>query len=259
MYCSLLALSSFLLKYWYKQNNKNLDKQFSKRLNIKAVKLNIFKKLNFSFLFLVTILICQNSYSQIIDSLSLSINTRLSFYTTEKEGELLLHVPPALLHNNLVITINLNNEVLAKWHGKVIKNPSRIPFNIGLVPDNYKITAVIESDINRHIRYLAETRLIILEYKSNEVKTDRLTGGLVVNGRQFFPFGFYCYSPVYPTLPEEEVVNGFNMISPYQKIEPESINDRKSYMDRCAELGIKVHYNLLSVSGGGGVGSKSMG
>ena len=27
-------------------------------------------------------------------------------------------------------------------------------------------------------------------------------------------------------------------------------------MDRCAELGMKVHYNLLSVSGGGGVGSK---
>jgi hypothetical protein len=27
-------------------------------------------------------------------------------------------------------------------------------------------------------------------------------------------------------------------------------------MDRCAEMGMKVHYNLLSVSGGGGVGSK---
>ena len=27
-------------------------------------------------------------------------------------------------------------------------------------------------------------------------------------------------------------------------------------MDRCAQLGMKVHYNLLSVSGGGGVGSK---
>ena len=26
-------------------------------------------------------------------------------------------------------------------------------------------------------------------------------------------------------------------------------------MDRCAQLGMKVHYNLLSVSGGGGVGS----
>jgi hypothetical protein len=46
------------------------------------------------------------------------------------------------------------------------------------------------------------------------------------------------------------------MISPYQKIVPETINERKAYMDRCAELGMKVHYNLISVSGGGGVGSK---
>jgi len=45
-------------------------------------------------------------------------------------------------------------------------------------------------------------------------------------------------------------------MSPYQKIMPETLNERKAYMDRCAQLGMKVHYNLLSVSGGGGVGSK---
>jgi len=104
--------------------------------------------------------------------------------------------------------------------------------------------------------YIAKTDLIVLSYKSNEVKTDRFTGGLIVNKLPFFPFGFYCYSPVYPSLPEEEVVKGFNVISPYQKIVPETLNERKAYMDRCAELGMKVHYNLLSVSGGGGVGSK---
>ena len=109
---------------------------------------------------------------------------------------------------------------------------------------------------DHRIIYQATTELIILSYKPNEVKTDRLTGGIIVNRRQFFPFGFYCYSPVSPTLPEEEVVKGFNMISPYQTILPETLSERKAYMDRCAELGMKVHYNLLSVSGGGGVGSK---
>ncbi len=107
----------------------------------------------------------------------------------------------------------------------------------------------------RGIKYKATTTLTVLSPKDNEVKTDRLTGGLIVNRRVFFPFGFYCYSPVYPTLPEEEAVKGFNMMSPYQKILPETFNERKSYMDRCAELGMKVHYNLLSVSGGGGVSS----
>jgi hypothetical protein len=88
------------------------------------------------------------------------------------------------------------------------------------------------------------------------VKIDRFTGGTIVNRKQFFPFGFYCYSPVHSTLAEEEVIKGFNTISPYQKILPETFPERKRYMDRCAQLGMKVHYNLLSVSGGGGVGSK---
>ena len=132
----------------------------------------------------------------------------------------------------------------------------RIPFLINLPPSAYKVVVTINVKSRPGVIYRAKTLLTILPYKSNEVKTDRFTGGLIVNNRQFFPFGFYCYSPVYPTLPEEEVVKGFNMISPYQKIMPETLNERKTYMDRCAELGMKVHYNLLSVSGGGGVGSK---
>ena len=89
------------------------------------------------------------------------------------------------------------------------------------------------------------------------LKLTNLPVDLLSIRRIFFPFGFYCYSPVHPLLPEEEVVKGFNMISPYQKILPETLNERKAYMDRCAQIGMKVHYNLLSVSGGGGVSSKT--
>jgi hypothetical protein len=107
--------------------------------------------------------------------------------------------------------------------------------------------------------FLARTDLIILIYKTNEVKTDRLTGGMIVNRRQFYPFGFYCYSPVSQTLPEEEVIRGFNMMSPYQTILPETLKERKAYMDRCAQIGMKVHYHLLSLSGGGTVDSRISG
>lgn len=88
------------------------------------------------------------------------------------------------------------------------------------------------------------------------VKVDRVTGSLIVEGMPFFPFGFYNYSPVQPALAEEEVVKGFNMMSPYQKIEGKTLKERKAYMDRCAALGMKVNYNLLSLAGGGGVGNK---
>ena len=130
----------------------------------------------------------------------------------------------------------------------------RLPFSLDLVPAIYNVEAEIRSSAGKVFR--SKAALSVLDFKPNEVKTDRLTGGLIVNQRIFFPFGFYCYSPVIPTLPEEEVVKGFNMISPYQKILPETLNGRKAYMDRCAQIGMKVHYNLLSVSGGGGVSSK---
>jgi hypothetical protein len=196
------------------------------------------------------------SFCQQVDSSSFKINCRQSFYSFEKNGELLLHIPDFLLQENLSISIKLCEETISSWKGKPGRNILRLPFSLNLIPSVYNIEARINVTTKPGIIYQATTNLIVLSYKPNEVKTDRLTGGLIVNKRQFFPFGFYCYSPVYPTLPEEEVVKGFNMMSPYQRIMPETINERKAYMDRCAELGMKVHYNLLSVSGGGGVGSK---
>jgi hypothetical protein len=194
--------------------------------------------------------------SQSIDSTSFSIFSRQNFYTWEKEGEFLLHVPPVLIKKHLSVIIKIGGETAASWNGIPDRNILRLPFSLNQTPSVYKVEAIINIAAIPKITYLTETDLIVLLYKSNEVKTDRLTGGLIVNKLPFFPFGFYCYSPVYPSLPEEEVVKGFNVISPYQKINKETLDERKAYMDRCAELGMKVHYNLLSVSGGGGVGSK---
>jgi len=193
-------------------------------------------------------------FCQPIDAGSVKMNSRLSFYSTEKAGEMLLHLPHALIWSNLQVLLKTNDRELTSWKGIPGSKILRIPFALNLNPAIYPVTADIKS--SRGSFYSASCELIILEHMANEVKTDRLTGGLIVNNRDFFPFGFYCYSPVQPTLPEEEVVKGFNMMSPYQKILSENLKERKAYMDRCAELGMKVHYNLLSVSGGGGVSSQ---
>jgi hypothetical protein len=87
--------------------------------------------------------------------------------------------------------------------------------------------------------------------KSNEVRCDLLTGTLVADGLPFFPVGFYCQWPVVPTLPEEEVVKGFNMMSPYWKIDNKQRKERLRFMDRCAQLGMKVNYNICNVAAGG--------
>jgi hypothetical protein len=214
------------------------------------------KKLIRLLLYVLTITICQNARCQTVDSSSLSIFSRQSFYSYEKNGEFLLHIPPFLLKNHLSIILKIGDKNATSWNGIPGRNILSLPFSLSLAPSVYKVEATINTSAIPGLIYLAKTDLIVLSHKPNEVKTDRLTGGLIVNKLPFFPFGFYCYSPVYPSLPEEEVVKGFNVISPYQKISNETLNERKAYMDRCAELGMKVNYNLLSVSGGGGVGSK---
>jgi hypothetical protein len=206
------------------------------------------------FLFLIILPAEDRVFAMQDDSTSFNIHPRYSFFSYESTGEILLIVPQNLFYSNLTVNLGINGEVIGSWTGVPGKRIARIPIAINLQPSEYKLIANISAS-GRNLRYTAYTILRILNYKSNEVKTDRLTGGLIVNKRQFFPFGFYTYSPVHPTLPEEEVVKGFNMISPYQRILPETFNARKAYMDRCARLGMKVHYNLLSVSGGGGVSS----
>lgn len=211
----------------------------------------------FCLLILITVSpVIEKAWGQSSDSTTFRINSRLSFYSFEKKGEMLLHIPATFSGRSIGITLKIEDDTVYSWKGTTWKRVLRIPFPINLSPSIYKSVVDIVTTQSKSIKYSAKTNLVILNYKPNEVKTDQLTGGLIVNRRQFFPFGFYTYSPVYPTLPEEEVVKGFNVISPYQKILPETFTERKAYMDRCAQLGMKVHYNLLSVSGGGGVGSK---
>lgn len=191
--------------------------------------------------------------AQFTDTTSLKIRTRLSFYSYEKEGEILLEMPKALAGMGSEIIIKYGDKITGRWEGKPSGNITSVKFNVNYCRGTDRITAEVKRTNPAEIKYVASCDLVILDHKPNEVKIDRLTGGLIVNDLPFFPFGFYCYSPVHPTLPEEEAVKGFNMISPYQNILPETINERKAFMDRCAGLGMKVHYNLLSVTGGGGV------
>ncbi|MCP3929989.1 MAG: hypothetical protein GY705_12920, partial [Bacteroidetes bacterium] len=90
--------------------------------------------------------------------------------------------------------------------------------------------------------------IIRLAPKPNEVKVDRLTGGLLVNDLPFFPFGFYTGSPVGDIL-IQEAYNAMNLVGVYQKNDEESLEDRKAYMDQCAALGIKVNYHVNGLVG----------
>ena len=183
-------------------------------------------------------------------SYSQKLAIRQSFYSTESKAEIVVFSEST---DNFKVSLkysgkNVDSRVLEK------NQMNYIPFDIkSLKNGEHNIICKV---IQKESVIKSDTlKLIKLKHRKNEVKIDLATGSFIVENKPFIPFGFYCYSPVQSTLPEEEVTKGFNTISPYQKIMEDTFYERKRYMDRCAALGMKVHYNLLSVAGGGGVGS----
>jgi len=126
---------------------------------------------------------------------TLDINSRFSFYSFEKQGEMLLHIPQELSGKGLTIKMNIGGNDAGSWKGVPGSEILRIGFPVDLHPGRYDFNAGITTDNTYGAvkKYTATAELLILAYKPNEVKTDRLKGGMIVNRRQFFPFGFFCY------------------------------------------------------------------
>lgn len=182
--------------------------------------------------------------------------SRYDYYTTEKEVSVAVWVPQSKENAASSLEITFGDNILLK--------------GAKLEPGQVNVFELPADGLKQGVNTLSLTymeqgkpvgsdRVIIkiLPEQYNAVKIDRFSGGLIVEGLPFIPFGFYAYSPVQPRLAEQEVVKGFNMMSPYQVIEGNTLKERKAYMDRCAALGMKVNYNLLSIAGGGGVGNKN--
>jgi hypothetical protein len=98
--------------------------------------------------------------------------------------------------------------------------------------------------------------IIRLRPQANEVKIDLQTGGMIADGMPFFPFGFYCGGNVLGLA--NEVTHGFTHMAPYQSNLPETFAERKAYMDRCAQVGLRVQYSVNSLIGSGHNGARGL-
>jgi hypothetical protein len=177
----------------------------------------------------------------------------LSYQMDDEQGRLLLvDLPPETELSDLRADVRSDHAVLVS--GTPVQ-PGRYPW-VGYPADRLPVgTSALRIDLRGPRGPLGTTAVEVTRRppRANAVQVDRLSGGLVVDGLPFFPVGFYCYSPVQPTLAAEEVVRGFNVISPYQSNDPATIDERRAWMNDVAALGMKAHYQLLRVAGGGGV------
>ncbi len=179
------------------------------------------------------------------------IQPRQSFYTYETKVDILL-IAESDCPEKQQVTVFCNGQ---KYFDEWIAGTTANDLYHFTIPEALADTVLFTIAYGGSLYFDKKVSIPRLPHKANAVKIDYQTNSLIAGDLPFFPMGFYCYSPVQPTLPEEEAVRGFNVMSPYQRIEDSTLPQRKAYMDRCAALGMKVHYNVLSVAGGGGVGN----
>ncbi|SFW79860.1 carbohydrate binding domain-containing protein [Chitinophaga sancti] len=177
--------------------------------------------------------------------------SRYNYYLAEKEGSIICILPD---QGNYKLNLSLGSdkiETTAKAEGQRLSSR----FNLDVLPiGNTTLHYVLEKE-NATVQK-GDISITKLAPKANAVQIDQLTGGLIADGLPFFPFGFYCV-PV-GDLPEREVTHGFNMIGVYQENLPEGMAERRAYMDRCAQVGVKVQYGVNSLVGSGHNGDKGL-
>lgn len=166
----------------------------------------------------------------------IKVNSRMSYYTSEKEAEIMIYLPEGT--------------------GKALLDQTSYPLHQGvnllsvnmqhLQPGNNERSVTVDYQ-GKSQEY--KVNLLRLAPSDNEVKIDYSTGGLQVDGYPFLPTGFYSslQGHNYPFL-KSEVTQCINLYSPYHNIEPENHDVRMKYLDLCAQLGIKVNYNVSGLS-----------
>lgn len=199
---------------------------------------------NFTRIQLLLVLLVCNFIT--IAAEELKVNSRMSYYTTEENAEIMIYIP--------------SGKGKAFLDGKdYLLEPglNLIPVKVNTLKTGSNVRLIsIEHQGNKK-DYPVD--LVRLSPKANEVKIDYTTGGLYVDGLPFLPTGFYSsLNENNYTFLKSEVTQGINLYSPYHNIVKENQNNRMGYLDLCAQLGIKVNYNVCSLAATkGGVGIKS--
>jgi len=95
-------------------------------------------------------------------------------------------------------------------------------------------------------------------FQKHAVQIDHESQGLLVGELPYFPVGFYCRHPL-RDIHDLEVTKGFNHIVPFDYAAKPADDNPKGHtstqlerireaMDRCAQLGMKVHYDIKLIA-----------
>ncbi|QZE14203.1 hypothetical protein K4L44_17080 [Halosquirtibacter laminarini] len=176
------------------------------------------------------------------------LESRFSYYSYEDEISFIYHDP---------VDFSLSNTELRVDDIKHYFSIRRLTPKVSLLSISIDKLDMGDHNVVLMVKdqAVASCRFSILHSQINEVKLDKLSGGLIVDRRPFYPLGFYTRLPMDQVI-KREVYHGFNMVGPYQNLKKNNFESRKAYMDLCHQLGLKVNYAVNSIVNEGNIDTK---
>lgn len=193
--------------------------------------------------------------SRRMEAQQVKVFSKYNYYTTEKEVLILGDPVNRSFPGHYKLSVYKSDELLGTADSLVDNLLHIRLLLIGFPPGRTTLQYTVSCNDNIVQRDTID--IVRLRPKANEVKIDLQTGGLIADGLPFFPFGFYCSGNVI-RLAEQEVTHGFTLIAPYQSNLAETHPERKAYMDRCAQVGMRVQYSVNSLIGSGHNGARGL-
>ena len=175
------------------------------------------------------------------DAKVVRIQPRMVPYLSETEGHLILTPASALEGQKLTVRAFYGEQELVRRD--IDAKRTVLEFPLGIMPEGENL---IDCRIALRGEEIATVPVLVtkLSPKSNAVQIDNLRHGLVVDGLPYLPFGFYSHIANREMI-DDQVFRGFNLFSPYSG-GPHTQEERatiRDWMDRCAEVGMKVNYH----------------
>ena len=174
----------------------------------------------------------------------LSVLPELSLYTDERQANLVVDVADDVSLDEL--SVQVGDEGMTDATREVTVRRTSLPVDITGLSDG---THEIVCRLVRAGAVVMEAPATLRKAppRPGAVKIDNISHTLIADGLPLVPFGYYTYFPLAEGVMDEEVVRGFTLFSPYHggPHDDEQLAQIRAYLDRCAQIGMRVNYHLM--------------
>jgi len=185
----------------------------------------------------------------------LSFFPSLSLYTHEAEAELVVRLLQPIPTQALEVT--LTGASVGEQTIPLTQSETAIPIALGKLPDGkHDVLCTLVS--SGEVIAKAAAGFYKAPPKANEVKIDHRSRGLIVDGKPFFPFGFYTHAGRFydqedpNAVLDLEAAHKFNMVCVYHNFDSafrkEQRGTIRAFLDEADAVGMRMHYDVRQLT-----------